>query len=78
MIGAGTTEKLLPVLVCPPTVTVTRVLPVGTPAGTGAVMLLVAHTDGVVAIPLTFTVLPGNTPDRKLLPLITIEELIAP
>ena len=45
--------------------------------GTGAVILVELHAEGVAAVPLNFTVLlPCD--DRKLVPVITMEEPIAP
>src|SRR4051812_45222916 len=66
-VGAGTTVNGSALLARPPTVTTT--LPVDAPAGTGTVMLVVAHVVGVAAVPLNVTVLvPLLAP--KLLPLI--------
>ena len=50
MVGAGLTVKVTPVLVWPPTVTVTG--PVTAPVGTGAVMLVELQAVGVVVLPL--------------------------
>jgi hypothetical protein len=78
MPGFPLTAKFALALDCPPTVTVTGALPIARPVGTGAVMLVADQVEGVVAVPLNFTVLPLKGPKRKLVPAITIEELIAP
>ncbi len=67
-LGAGTvTVKLLPLLATPPTVT--TILPVVAPAGTGATMLVALQLVGVAAVPLNVTVLvPCEAP--KFAPVI--------
>src|SRR5207248_5843547 len=56
MFGDGTvTVKLAPLLATPPTVT--TMLPVVAPLGTGATMLVAPQLVGVAAVPLNFTVL---------------------
>src|SRR3989454_351287 len=56
MLGAGTvTVKLTALLATPPTVTTT--LPVVSPAGTGAIMLVALQLVGAAAVPLNVTVL---------------------
>jgi hypothetical protein len=78
MFGAGVTEKFTAALVCPPTVTVAGTLPVGTPEGMGAVMLVEVHAEGTVVVPLNFTVLPLSCAERKFVPVIRTEEVMAP
>jgi hypothetical protein len=78
MLGAGVTEKFTAALVCPPTVTVAGTLPVGTPEGMGAVMLVEVHVEGTVVVPLNFTVLPLSCEERKFVPVIRTEEVMAP
>lgn len=78
MPGAGVTVKLAAAPDCPPTVTITGAFPMVTPLGTGAVILVPDHTEGLASIPLNFTVLPLKGAERKLLPAITMDELIAP
>src|SRR5579884_2740114 len=56
MLGAGmVTVKAMPLLTCPPTVTVT--LPVVAPVGTGATMLVALQLVGTAVVPLKLTVL---------------------
>jgi len=55
MFGAGTTVKLAPLLVVPPTVTTT--LPEVAPAGTVVEMKVEPHEVGVATVPLNVTVL---------------------
>jgi hypothetical protein len=63
----GVTVNATPALSCPPTRTTT--LPVVAPEGTGTVMLVMLHDDGVAVTPLNFTVLePMVAP--KLLPVM--------
>jgi hypothetical protein len=78
MLGAGVTVKFTAALVCPPTVTVAATLPVGTPEGTGAVILVEVHTEGTVAMPLNLTPLPLSRAERKLEPAMMTEVVIAP
>jgi len=53
--GLGETVKAIPLLACPPTVT--TMLPVVAPLGTGAVILLALQILGVATTPLKVTVL---------------------
>jgi hypothetical protein len=55
MLGAATTEKLLPLLATPDTVTTT--FPVVAPVGTVAVMLVALQPVAVAVVPLNLTVL---------------------
>src|SRR5258706_509012 len=55
MLGVGTTVKLTPLLATP--ATVTTMLPVVAPAGTGATMLVALHVVTVAVVPLNVTVL---------------------
>lgn len=71
----GVTEKLIPLLTWPPTVTTT--LPVVAPAGTGTVMLVALHAVGVPVVPLNVTVLlPWLAP--KFAPAIVVEDPTIP
>src|SRR6266853_410965 len=63
--GVGSTVKDQPLLDTPPTVTM--MLPLVAPAGTGTVILVALHAVGVAVVPLNLTVLvPWVTP--KLVP----------
>jgi hypothetical protein len=55
IVGAGITVKLAPLLTCP--ATVTTILPVVAPLGTGTTMLVALQLVGVALVPLKLTVL---------------------
>src|SRR6266700_1575173 len=70
LVTLGRTEKWIPLLAIPPTVTTT--LPVVAPAGTGTVMLVAPQLVGAAVVPLNLTVLvPCVAP--KLEPRIVTE-----
>src|SRR4029077_13063950 len=69
------TMKLTPLLVTPPTVTVT--LPVFAPLGTGTTMLVALQLVGVAAVPLNITVLDPCVPP-KFVPVIVTDTPTGP
>src|SRR6266567_1686375 len=70
LVTLGRTEKWIPLLAIPPTVTTT--LPVVAPVGTGTAMLVALQPVGAAAVPLKVTVLaPCEAP--KLAPVIVTE-----
>jgi hypothetical protein len=75
MLGVGRTVKLTPLLATP--FTVTTMLPVVAPAGTGTLMEALAQVVGVAVVPLNVTVLvPWDEP--KFVPAIVTDTPTAP
>jgi hypothetical protein len=69
MLGVGSTVKLAPLLGTPPTVT--TMLPVVAPAGTGATMLVALHVVTAAAVPLNVTVLVPCVAPKFVPPIVT-------
>jgi len=75
MLGAGVTVNVMPLLACPPTVTMTE--PVVAVVGTVAVIVVLLQLLTVADWPLNLTVLPPWT-ERKLFPAMVITDPTAP